>query len=232
MLQNQPIRILLVGLKTDLQTKRITLHLDDSSVKPPNYPDKKYNIQAHVCLLARSVESQSCLAHSFPIKNPRMHFCWQSMACRLGRNKTNTHDGTHRRRATSDSTVLKTETVSQSTQYKRSALSWFYFLKSRTLRLLFCSIDSSWGRFRGFLWFRAFWIIQQITVVFNRASGLTWEVLFVYKDVSDVKLCRKTKKQAENDEWLQPRRIRFRFTSGKQTLWTFIVLTLLQRHKH
>ncbi len=51
----QAIKILLVGyklstniLKPDIQTKCIALNLDDSSLKPPNYPDKKYNIQAHV----------------------------------------------------------------------------------------------------------------------------------------------------------------------------------------
>lgn len=60
------------------------------------------------------------------------------------------------------------------------------------------------------------------------ASGLTWEVQFVYKDVSDVKLCRQTKNKLKmmsdsgpgGSDW------------GKQTLWTFIVLTLEQRHKH
>lgn len=90
-------------------------------------------------------QKSSCLTHSFPIKNPRMHFCWLSMACRLGRKKTNTHNGT----SNHPDDVSLSKLFSYQQKFKSSTLSLLYLLLSITPKLLFCSIDSSWG-FKAF----------------------------------------------------------------------------------
>lgn len=88
-------------------------------------------------------------------------------------------------------------------ELKRSTLYLLEVPLSITEQLLLCSILPSWFRRFGYFYSSFFhW-------------GLTWDRLFVYKDVSAVRLCWKT--TLINDEWTLAR---FRFTSGKHS--TFI----------
>lgn len=124
---------------------------------------KKWDIQAHVCPQALSVESQSRHAHSFPIKKKKTPGCisadgaWHAVWAETkpthttGRRATQTRSNQQRGWACGADSPSKLFSYQQ--QFKSFTLCWFYLLR-------FCSTDSSWGAvsrlffgFRGFGWF-------------------------------------------------------------------------------